>query len=115
MKHRLATLVTTASLVGSMWVAPALAEEMSVEASPTNTAPKQTQQVETQSTSALQSQSSELGEESLGTVDAKAPAVSASESQVSVEEFAGDQVALRAQSESSAEAVVEAQATAQLH
>ena len=115
MKHRLATLVTTASLVGSMWVAPALAEEMSVETSPTNTAPKQTQQVETQSTSAMQGQSSELGEESLGTVDAKAPAVSASESQVSVEEFAGDQVALRAQSESSAEAVVEAQATAQLH
>lgn len=111
MKHRLAAMVATASLVGSMWAAPALAEEMSVDATPANNAPKQTQQVEAQSKNAAQVDSSELVEESLDTVDAKAPAASAAESQAPADELAGEQPAITAQGE----AAIEAQATAQLH
>ena len=115
MKQRIATLVTTASLVGSIWAVPAFAEEMSVDTVPANNAPKQTQQVETQSKNAAQVDSSELVEEAPSTADAKAPAAPAPapepEPQAPADELTDEQPAIAPQSE----AVVESQATAQLH
>ena len=118
MKHCFAALVATASLVGSMWAAPALAEELSVEMTPTDTTttqvqrqqqPQSNQQVEVQSKNAVQVESTELVEETQTTVDSKAAAEP--ELQAPSDELASDQSALTAQGETP----VEAQAAAQLH
>lgn len=109
MKHRIAALVATASLVGSMWASPVLAEEMSADTTPTKTAPTQTQRIEAQSKNAAQGESNELGEESVVNVDAKEPATV--ESQTPNVELAADQPVLVAQDDPAPEE----QNTTQIH